>query len=72
MEMTMKGWRKDKLKLVITALWLLTVFFGFFGSTVLLIKLPGLPALYPFRILAILVAKMDYVKNLFQSSPVPN
>ena len=51
MEMTMKGWRKDKLKLVITALWLLTVFFGFFGSTVLLIKLPGLPALYPFRIL---------------------
>ena len=51
METMMKGWRKDKLKLVITALWLLTVFFGFFGSTVLLIKLPGLPALYPFRIL---------------------
>lgn len=51
MKTLLKQWRSDKLKTAVTASWLLTVFFCFFGSTVLLINLPGLPALYPFRVL---------------------
>ena len=51
MKSILNGWRSDKLKVLLLFSWLLTVFFGFFGSTVLLIKIPGLPALYPFRIL---------------------
>ncbi len=51
MKTLMNEWRSNKLKTTVTVFWLLTVFFCFFGSTVLLIKLPGLPALYPFRVL---------------------
>lgn len=51
MKTLINEWRSDKLKTTVTVFWLLTVFFCFFGSTVLLVKLPGLPALYPFRVL---------------------
>ena len=44
-------WRRDKLKATMTVFWLLTVCSGFFGSTIFLVKIPRLPALYPFRIL---------------------
>jgi len=44
-------WRSDKLKTALEISWLLTVFFCFFGSAVFLIKIPGFPALYPFRVL---------------------
>ena len=44
-------WQSDKLKTALDISWLLTVFFCFFGSSVFLIKLPGIPALYPFRVL---------------------
>ena len=49
--MILNSWRSDKLKTMMVGFWLLTVFFGFFGSTILLVKVPGLPALYPFRVL---------------------
>ena len=51
MKTLLKQWRSEKLKTTVTVFWLLTVFFSFFGSTVLLFKVPGLPALYPFRVL---------------------
>jgi len=51
MKTLLKQWRSDKLKTAVTLFWLLTVFFGFFGSTIFLVKVPGLPALYPFRVL---------------------
>ena len=44
-------WKNDKLKAALEIFWLLTVFFCFFGSAVFLIKIPGIPALYPFRVL---------------------
>ena len=44
-------WQSDKLKTALDLSWLLTVFFCFFGSSVFLIKIPGIPALYPFRVL---------------------
>lgn len=44
-------WQSDKLKTALDLSWLLTVFFCFFGSAVFLIKIPGIPALYPFRVL---------------------
>lgn len=51
MKRVLDGWRSDKLKFILSIFWLLTVFTGFFGSTIFLVKVPGLPALYPFRVL---------------------
>ena len=47
----LKQWKIDKLKTALDISWLLTVFFCFFGSSVLLVKIPHLPVLYPFRVL---------------------
>ena len=44
-------WQSDKLKAALEISWLLTVFFCFLGSAVFLIKIPGIPVLYPFRVL---------------------
>lgn len=44
-------WRADKLKAILTVVWLMTVFSAFFGSTITLVYLPAIGAMYPFRIL---------------------
>lgn len=51
MNRILNQWRSDKLKTALDISWLLTVFFCFFGSSILVVKLPHLPALYPFRVL---------------------
>jgi len=51
-------WRSNKLKTALDISWLLTVFFSFFGSAVFLVKIPGIPALYPFRVLLPLTAML--------------
>ena len=58
------SWRSDKLKTIIAVFWLLTVFFCFFGSTVLLVNLPGLPALYPFRVLLPVTTLLHLIWNI--------
>lgn len=49
-------WKSDKLKTALDISWLLTVFSCFFGSSVLVVKIPHIPALYPFRVLVPLTA----------------
>lgn len=49
-------WRSNKLKAALDISWLLTVFFSFFGSAAFLVKIPGIPVLYPFRVLLPLTA----------------
>jgi len=55
-------WRSDKLKAALEISWLLTVFFCFFGSSVFLIKIPGIPALYPFRVLLPVTALLYLIR----------
>ena len=57
----LKQWKIDKLKTALDISWLLTVFFCFFGSSVLLVKIPHLPVLYPFRVLVPITAVLYLV-----------
>lgn len=50
MKEILNQWRNDKLKLALEISWLITVFSSFFGSVFSLTYLPGIGALYPFRI----------------------
>ena len=50
MKTDLLNWRKDKLKTMLVVFWLITVFSSFFGSVFSLTYLPGIGALYPFRI----------------------
>ena len=51
MMLSLKGWRTDKLKTALTICWLATVFFSFLGNTIVLMHIPGIGVMYPFRLL---------------------